>query len=227
MNKQVLYIFVDESGNFDFSKTGTKYFVLTSFSSFEPFYNRDKILYLKYDLWENNLGLEYFHASEDKNSVREKVFLFINTLTNYIKIDSVIIQKNKANPSFYKNESKNEKGRNIYELSLKCLLKYIFKRGENIIIDKIIIILNSIFEYNKRELILKTIKNFLKENFKIPFEIYFFDSKSDLNCQIIDYICWAIFRKWEKEEFIYHNYIKHMIKSEFDMFEKGENVYYE
>ncbi|MGB9844123.1 MAG: DUF3800 domain-containing protein, partial [Caldisericia bacterium] len=122
MNNKSLYIFVDEAGNFDFSKKGTKYFVLTSFCSLEPLYNRDKLLFLKYNLWETNLELEYFHASEDKNNIRESVFKFINSLNRNIEIDSVIIQKNKANPNFYKNLDKKEKGRNIYELTLKCLL---------------------------------------------------------------------------------------------------------
>ncbi|HOK18588.1 MAG TPA: DUF3800 domain-containing protein [Caldisericia bacterium] len=226
MNEKVLYIFVDEAGNFDFSKTGTKYFVLTSFSSLEPLYNRDKLLYLKYDLWENNLGLEYFHASEDKDTVKNKVFEFIKSINNNIEIDSVIIQKNKTNPKLYENETKKEKGKKVYELSLKCLLKYIFNRYKNLKLTKIIIVLSSIFDNNKRELILKTIKKFLKENFNISFNIYFFDSKSDINCQIIDYISWAIYRKWEKDDLKSYNYIKEIIKSEFDMFKTGIEIYY-
>jgi len=46
----VLYIFIDESGNFDFTKKGTKYFILTGFATFNPVINREKLLELKYDL---------------------------------------------------------------------------------------------------------------------------------------------------------------------------------
>jgi len=221
-----LFIFVDEAGNFDFLKTGTKFFIITSSTTTDPHYLRENLLKLKYEFWLNGLNLEYFHASEDKNNVREEVFKFINSIKKNIQIDSVIVQKNKTNPKLYINEKSKEKGLNIYQLSLKCLLKYIFNRYKISEINKIIIILSSIFEKSKRELILKTIKKFLKENFKIPFEIYFFDSKSDLNCQIIDYINWSIYRKWESNDLKYYDYIKEMIKSEFEIFKKGENLYY-
>ncbi len=39
-----LYIFIDESGNFDFSPNGTQYFVLTSMCTLTPHINRDKFL---------------------------------------------------------------------------------------------------------------------------------------------------------------------------------------
>lgn len=46
-NSETLYIFIDESGNFDFSPGGTKYFVLTAFVTFNPVEERDTLLHLK------------------------------------------------------------------------------------------------------------------------------------------------------------------------------------
>ena len=34
---KTLYVFIDESGNFDFSPSGTKYFILTTLTTIVPY----------------------------------------------------------------------------------------------------------------------------------------------------------------------------------------------
>ena len=72
MNK-TLCLFIDEAGNFDFSPKGTRYFVLTCMSTFQPVEERDKILSLRYELLADGTDQEFFHATEDKQIVRDKV----------------------------------------------------------------------------------------------------------------------------------------------------------
>ncbi|MBI1982216.1 MAG: DUF3800 domain-containing protein, partial [Candidatus Levybacteria bacterium] len=97
-----LYIFIDESGNFDFSKGGTRYFILTSLSTTDPYSIGSPLLQLRYVLLPNYSGgkaLEengYFHASEDDQSVRDSVFSTIVKSGKDMRIDTVIAQKNKA-----------------------------------------------------------------------------------------------------------------------------------
>jgi hypothetical protein len=57
-----LYIFLDEAGNLDFSSNGTKYFLLTSVTKERPFLAYKEMTELKYDLVEQGLDIEYFHA---------------------------------------------------------------------------------------------------------------------------------------------------------------------
>lgn len=40
--EKTLYLFIDESGNFDFSPKGTKYFVLTALATFDPLMKREE-----------------------------------------------------------------------------------------------------------------------------------------------------------------------------------------
>ena len=47
---KTLYIFLDESGNFDFSPSGTKYFILTALSTTLPFEIGSPLLKHRYDL---------------------------------------------------------------------------------------------------------------------------------------------------------------------------------
>ena len=66
-----LYIFLDEGGNFDFSLNGTRYFTLTCVTSQRPFPWDATFPSLKYDLIEKGLDIEYFHAAEDRQIVRD------------------------------------------------------------------------------------------------------------------------------------------------------------
>ena len=72
--KRILYIFLDEGGNLDFSKNGTKYFTITGLSKERPFEAFKASNNLKYDRIESGTEIEYFHASEDRQVVRDEVF---------------------------------------------------------------------------------------------------------------------------------------------------------
>lgn len=224
-----LFIFIDESGNFDFSPKGTKYFVLSAVSTLNPL-GKEKLEEIKYDLMKNGTDLEYFHAAEDKQSARDLVYGFIEKMED-IEIDSVIVQKNKTNPSLYISEKKKKakKGEKLYTIALQALLQYIFRRYNNSVkIDQVVIVLSSIFDANKRELIKKTIKIYLKQIFSNPFYLYFHENRSDKNTQIADYCCWAIYKKWTDGEIRPYNAVEkgNKIKSEFDIFKAGQTIYY-
>ena len=106
---KTLYIFIDESGNFDFLPSGTKYFILTALSSVTPFSIGSPLLDLRYQLlpeYRCGANMEkngYFHASEDIQSVRDMVFSILSSGEG-VRVDSVIAQKNKANPCFINNQ---------------------------------------------------------------------------------------------------------------------------
>ena len=226
---RTLFIFIDESGNFDFSPKGTKYFILSAVSTLNPL-GKEKLEEIKYDLMKDGTNLEYFHATEDKQVVRNKVYSFIENLKD-IEIDSVIAQKNKTNPSLYVSikKKKPKKGEKLYTLALQTLLQYIFRRyNSSAKVDQVVIVLSSIFDVNKRELIKKTIKIYLKQIFSNPFYLYFHQNRSDKNTQIADYCCWAIYRKWTDGEIRPYNAVNkgNKIKSEFDIFKTGKTIYY-
>ena len=226
---RTLFIFIDESGNFDFSPKGTKYFILSAVSTLNPL-GKEKLEEIKYDLMKNGTNLEYFHATEDKQVVRNKVYSFIENLKD-IEIDSVIAQKNKTNPSLYvaTKKKKPKKGEKLYTLALQTLLQYIFRRYNNSAkVDQVVIVLSSIFDVNKRELIKKTIKIYLKQIFSNPFYLYFHQNRSDKNTQIADYCCWAIYKKWADGEIRPYSAVNkgNKIKSEFDIFKTGKIIYY-
>ncbi len=232
MNNKTLFIFIDESGNFDFSSTGTKYFILTAISTIKPLNEREKLLKYRCQLLSEQTDQEYFHATEDKQTVRDGIYSLISGYDDFF-VDSVVTQKNKANPSLY-SEMCSKKGKitkrivgaEFYRIVCQTLLQYIFRRFNSTNIEKIVVILDNLFTDNKRQTVLKSLKSYLKQHCQKRFYIYFHQSKADLNCQIADYCGWAIYVKNERNELRPINKIKTKIKSEFAIFQRGTTEYY-
>jgi len=150
-------------------------------------------------------------------------------------VHSVIARKNKTNPSLYKESYIKSKsgclvervtGLGLYRKLCENLLQYVF-RGKKNEVNKIIIVLGSLFVGDKKKILLSTLKHFLKNNFEgIPFEIYSHPSCADLNCQLADYCCWAVAVKADRKENRPFNIIKSQVKSVFDIFKNGDKEYY-
>lgn len=223
---KTLYLFIDESGNFDFSQGGTKYFILTALSTTDPCSIGSPLLRLRYELLPSYSGgkaLEengYFHASEDKQSVRDVVFSTIMNKGKDMRIDSVIAQKNKANPAFYKQQLE------LYQKMGEVLLKYVLKRATWGNYKHIVLVFSSLFDRKKRGILKQTFKSLIKSMSSKPYSLYFHDSKFDLCSQAVDYFGWAIYRKWESLDDRSYVLANKLVKSEFSIFSRGGTVYY-
>ena len=123
MNRCV-YVFLDESGNLDFSAHGTRYFVLTSVSMERPFRAYGALDAYKYDCLECGLESEHFHCAEDNRHVRGKVFDIIGEHLDTTSIDSLIVEKRKTNLTITID-------RRFYPEMLGYLLKYVFSKRSN------------------------------------------------------------------------------------------------
>jgi hypothetical protein len=162
----------------------------------------------------------YFHASEDTQLVRNYVNSILSKINQPMRVDSIIAQKNKTNPSFHKQDLR------FYETLGKPLLNYAFNRAEWHGFDHVVVVFSSLFDKKKRGILKQSFKSVIKQYAGVTYALYFHDSKFDLCSQVTDYFCWAIYRKWESEDERSYDIVKHLIKSEFPIFEKGENEYY-
>ena len=93
------YLFLDEGGNFDFSTTGTRYFVLTSVATRRPFPAHASLDDFKHDCLEFGLDTEYFHCADDNLRVRRKVFDLIAAKLDSVRIDCLVVEKCKTGPA--------------------------------------------------------------------------------------------------------------------------------
>jgi len=108
------------------------------------------------------------------------------------------------------------------------LLKYILSGFELSKIQEVLIFTDSIPVKRKREANEKAIKKVLKRDLPptAKYRIFHHASKSNFDLQIIDYCNWAIYRKWESGDSRSYVFIKDVLKSEFDIFKKGDKYYY-
>ena len=99
-----LYIFLDEAGNLDFSRNGTKYFVLGGITKERPFHAYKELTEFKYDQVERGTALEYFHASENAQAVRNGVFDIIEKNLAGVSVDAIIVEKQRLEAEFRAEE---------------------------------------------------------------------------------------------------------------------------
>ena len=217
----VIYVFLDESGNLDFSLSGTRFFVLTSVSMNRPFHLNDALESYKYELLERGLEQEYFHCSEDNPSVRSRVFSIISGGLADLQVDSVIVEKSKTEPSLRAD------GR-FYPEMLGHLLSSVLSRPSHRNAQEVIVITDNIPLQRRRRAIEKAIQSTLAA--MLPsgarYRILHHNSRAHYGLQIADYCCWAVFRKYERANDVAYNHFSPAIHSESDIFETGTTHYY-
>ena len=220
-NTNSLYIFLDEGGNLDFSLNGTKFFTFTSVTKCRPFALDSHLLSLKYDLLEEGLELERFHASEDRQHVRNRVFEKIANNLESFRIDSIVVEKRKTQPQLQAEET-------FYAVMLGYLLKHVFKKTSSEGYSQVIVTTDTLPLKSKREAFEKAIKKTLVAMLPplTKYKILHHDSRSSMSLQVADYCNWAIFRKWNLGDTRSYELVREGIKSEFNIFQTGETFYY-
>ena len=221
LDSQTLYIFLDEGGNLDFSANGTPFFTVSTITKCRPFAVDSDLLSLKYDLLEEGLDLERFHASEDKQPVRDRVFFLIGKHLARFRIDSLIVEKRKTQPQLREQEK-------FYPAMLGYLLRHVFKEAQGERYKQIIVKTDRLPLNKKRKAFEKAIKTTLAE--MLPsharYRVLHHESRSSISLQVADYCNWAIYKKWTNGDLRSYELIKAGIKSEFDIFKTGGMYYY-
>jgi hypothetical protein len=222
MQSDFLYLFLDEGGNLDFSPHGTRFFTLTCLTKLRPFAASRGLSDLKYDLIEQGMDIDRFHASEDRQQVRNQVFEIIGSHLTGVRVDSVIVDKKMTAPKIRAVER-------FYPMMLGQLLRYVIRGHEgNATFKEVVVITDSLPLRKKEEAIKKGIKETLGAMLppSVKYRIFHHDSKSNLDLQIVDYFNWAIYRKWNDGDCRSYDLIKSVVRTEFEIFKFGTIVWY-
>ena len=216
------YLFADEAGDFTFNKNFnvSKYFILCTVY-LESCEVGDKLLSLRRDLeWRNfELG-EYFHATTDKQAVRDEVFALLQNET--FKIDATLMEKSKAQPqvratkySFYKYG---------WYFHFKNIAPTTFK-PEN----ELLVAAASLGNRKERSGFTEGVHDVIQQTLRRDqWETMFAPARTDPCFQVADYCAWAIQRKWESNHVDIRSYrlIKDKIDREYDLWSRGTKHYY-
>lgn len=211
-----VYLFIDEAGNFDFTATGTKYFILTCVSRRRPIGGGADLLRLKYDLWEKDMAeVECFHASEDRHSVRTAVWEITVSHLHEMEIDSLIVEKSQVVPGLRKPEK-------LYPWAMSRLMRHVLGRIRQQGPAQVMVLTDRLPLNKHRILAEKSIRGELAKMVAPggSFRLMHHASMSNPELQFADYINWAIFRKWERSDVSAYKMINRSIRSEHDVFRR-------
>lgn len=211
----------------DFSAGGTKYLTFTAVVAKREFGWDESLSRLKYQLIEEGVNNEeyrsnYFHACDDKQAVRDKVFSVIAGHLEEVAVHCVILEKCKTHPSLHSIPQS-------YALGMGQLLKYIFNglgRHSAPSVEEVIVITDTIPVNKERKAVEKNIKTALAQSLIIKHKILHHPSASCFGLQVADYLSWAIYRKFDRNDLRSYDLIKPAVKSEFDLFRTSITKYY-
>lgn len=188
---RTLYVFIDESGNFDFTAKGTDHFILSAVYTADPCKTAAPLQALKYDLLAAKSNQLEFHASENSRGTRARVASVIQTLAPDLQVHTIWADKHYAHPKFHD-------AKEMLALFGMALARWI-SSAVSADYDQIVLVFDSVLTGKQRDAFLKAVKPLLKGLHK-PFHVAFHPVKSDLNGQIADYFAWSMFRNLEVDD---------------------------
>ena len=185
------YIFLDESGNLDFSDRGTRYFALTAVSLSRPFKVYEALDSYKHDCIEYGLPTEYFHCAEDNRLVRGEVFGIIGNHLDAMRISSLIVDKRRIEPRLKKPD--------VFYSEMVARILEPTMLDELVSGVKVIAITDRMPFKHRHRIMRDNIRAALEQ--ALPeyanWQIFHHESRSHYGLQVADYCCWAMFHKWE------------------------------
>lgn len=218
MGSKDLFIFIDESGNFDFTPSGTSHFVLGGVATTSPASSAKEFLTLKYRLLKEGNDISEFHASEDRQIIRDQVFPVINSMP---EINAHVIYGDKH---FLATSLQSPSG--IYSLYGKAMIKYFIRVYASYSLSSITVVFDRTLTKKLRGQFEGILKPELKK-INIPFNIYFHPMSTENNGQVADYISWAKYVELERSELRpWGSLMTKLQPTELDIFRNGYQKYY-
>lgn len=219
-----IYLFADETGNFDFSRKqgASRYFgvgtVVLDGDATDML--RAGLLRLRTDLAWKRLGLDTtFHATTDAQAVRD--FTFPLLAAQDMRVDVTLLEKSKAQPQVRASEAM------FYRYAWFYHLKYLLPKicGKR---DELMVIASELGTTKRRAAFRGAVENVVAQCgwYLGSSRVAFWPAKSDPGLWAADYCLWAVSRKWETGDARSHALIAHLVKSEFDLFDTGSKHFY-
>jgi Protein of unknown function (DUF3800) len=212
-----VFAFLDESGDYRFCAEASKFIVFAAVIVSNPLLLTSEFSGLQYDLLCEGHCIERFHASEDKQFVRDRVFQLLQREQSY-RIHAIIVRKNRANPSLYKY--------GVYTVAYKAMLSYLTKTVKP---DRLHIVVDTIPDKKQQKVLATTLRNRAAEIIEplgIGYTIDHHNSTGHALLQASDYCAWAIYKKWHEADERSYQLIRDKIGNEFDIYRGGDIEYY-
>ncbi|MFH1182834.1 MAG: DUF3800 domain-containing protein [Candidatus Moraniibacteriota bacterium] len=205
----MVHIFIDESGDSGFKKSSSRCFVVTILLTNDYKKVEKVIKKVKWNLKRKYKKVNEIHAYHAQSKTKKKILRMLSRLDD-IKIFCVLLDK-KSVQSDLKNKKHYIFNNALFVIFNKLQNKKFLNPHEpvSLFIDQ--------KDTNKNinaNLIIRLRKNFGKSK-KSRIEINIRPSYSEKCLQAVDIISWAIFRKYERNDYGYYEIIKNKIVEEY------------
>lgn len=214
------FIFSDEAGCFVFERNNraSRYFLVCTVSLPDCSIG-DGLLELRRDMvWRGLPVGEEFHATEDKDVVRDEVYAYL--AQHDFRVDATLLEKSKAQPQT----------RVTPERFYKTAWFYHFKHvGPSLLKDKTEAHITAAALGTKRGQAVYTsaVNDVLQQTVqRQQWATCFPRAVADPCLQVADYCAWAIQRKWERNQTKWYDVLRPKIESEYDLWKVGTKHYY-
>jgi len=202
------YIFLDESGDLGFGKRSSKWFLFTLVVVDDERVLERVVKKVWRAIRRKHKHVGELHASHEKSITRTRMLQMLSGIEN-LKIMAIIFNKNKVH-----TDLQNQKN-------------YLYNYTANIILDRLInmnhidrdqrislIVDRKDTKKNLRENFISYITNAMRKRERNKFKMSLATSHDEKGLQAVDFISWAIFRKYEKGDFEFYEIIKSKIIDE-------------
>ncbi|MBB3570830.1 DUF3800 domain-containing protein [Rhizobium sp. BK491] len=215
-----IYIFADEAGCFTFNRNPnvSKYFIIctVTMSKLDVGHAiqelRHQLLWEKFDIGD------FFHATVDSQSVRDRVFEEI--LRYDFQVQATICEKAKAQPHVRQDKARFYKYPWFFQFK-HGVAKQVHRN------TRALITAASIGTKKERATFTTALSDVMSQTIhNVQWAVDFRPSNCDPCLQLADYCAWAIQRKWERDDRRSYDLIKNRISYEYELWKNGKELYY-
>lgn len=214
------FIFADEAGCFAFNRNQnvSKFFILCTVSMDDCALAGDLLDLRRKLAWEGRELGDYFHATTDKQDVRDAVYDAI--LKRPFHIQATIMEKSKAQPQVRVSTSR------FYKTGWYFHFKY-GARHQIAPQNQSLVTTACLGTKKERAAFQEAVDDVMNQNLQhSQWKTDFMPCGSDPCLQVADYCAWAIQRKWERDDTRSYDALKERITYEYDMWQSGNKHFY-
>lgn len=215
-----LYVFADEAGDLKFNRKGntSRYFTLTTIAMTSCNISHELLDLRRRLAFEGAPLLRQFHATEDKQAVRDEVINVIKPVA--LRIDVTLFDKPKIYPHIAANEFY------VYQWAWFYHLRYVYPSLAKMA-DQILIIAAALGSANTARRYEQSFESAVIQIVDSETTRHaFWPAISEPCLQVADYCSWAIQRKWERSDSRAYDVIRNRIVTEYDFLQPSSRTFY-
>jgi len=161
---------------------------------------------LRYALLAEGTELEAFHATEDRQAVRDRVFAAL-TAEGGFEVDALVVDKARV-PEALRDEAR------FYPECAERLLAPVFARYRDPD-ERVVVVTDRLPLKRTKQAVEKAFKLFIRRRLGArPFSVLHHASAAHAGLQAADYALWAVYRKWQGGDARSHALVAPFLRSE-------------